>query len=283
MAQAPIELDSAEKLGPVVQDPIPSTSTFAQVSGDACISIGEAFQRAATRAPVFQIANARVGEASADVTEARSLFRPRVSGFGRSGAGDTGIVDSGVSNQVGARASQRIFDFGDAKYARLAAQSELESREYEADQAANSAIVQTALAILQLQQVSAQQALTEARRDFFARQYDAVNNLLDVGGATLTDAANIASRLAETDAFNLELEFVKERAQTEIEIDTESSVPLCEHELDVAKLVPDSFELFSTETAVATAINNNLTLKACLLYTSPSPRDGLLSRMPSSA
>ena len=25
------------------------------------------------------------------------------------------------------------------------------------------------------------------------------------------------------------------------------------------------------------------TLKACLLYTSPSPRDGLLSRMPSSA
>lgn len=262
LAQAPIELDSAEKLGPVVQDPIPSTSTFAQVSGDACISIGEAFQRAATRAPVFQIANARVGEASADVTEARSLFRPRVSGFGRSGAGDTGIVDSGVSNQVGARASQRIFDFGDAKYARLAAQSELESREYEADQAANSAIVQTALAILQLQQVSAQQALTEARRDFFARQYDAVNNLLDVGGATLTDAANIASRLAETDAFNLELEFVKERAQTEIEIDTESSVPLCEHELDVAKLVPDSFELFSTETAVATAINNNLTLKA---------------------
>ena len=26
-----------------------------------------------------------------------------------------------------------------------------------------------------------------------------------------------------------------------------------------------------------------LTYKACLLYTSPSPRDGLLSRMPSSA
>ena len=28
---------------------------------------------------------------------------------------------------------------------------------------------------------------------------------------------------------------------------------------------------------------NNFTVKACLLYTSPSPRDGLLSRMPSSA
>ena len=29
--------------------------------------------------------------------------------------------------------------------------------------------------------------------------------------------------------------------------------------------------------------NNNNSIKICLLYTSPSPRDGLLSRMPSSA
>ena len=235
---------------------------MAQNSDDACLSVGEAFSRAATRAPSVQIASARADEAFADVTAAKSLFRPRLSGFGRSGAGNTGIVDSGVSNQVGARASQRIFDFGDAKYARRAAKSELESREYEAEEAANVAIVQTALSILQLQQVSAQQALTEARRDFFARQYEATNNLLDVGGATLTDAANIASRLAETDAFYLELEFSKERAQTEIESDTQSPMPLCEQRLDVSKLVPNSFDLFSTETAVATAVNNNLALKA---------------------
>ena len=30
-------------------------------------------------------------------------------------------------------------------------------------------------------------------------------------------------------------------------------------------------------------MNQYLTFKTCLLYTSPSPRDGLLSRMPSSA
>jgi len=84
----------------------------AQSSDDACLSVGEAFSRAAVRAPEVQIASARAGEAFADVTQAKSLFRPRLSGFGRSGAGDTGIVDSGVSNQVGARASQRIFDFG---------------------------------------------------------------------------------------------------------------------------------------------------------------------------
>ena len=31
------------------------------------------------------------------------------------------------------------------------------------------------------------------------------------------------------------------------------------------------------------AFDEDAKLKACLLYTSPSPRDGLLSRMPSSA
>ena len=30
-------------------------------------------------------------------------------------------------------------------------------------------------------------------------------------------------------------------------------------------------------------LKNNITYSSCLLYTSPSPRDGLLSRMPSSA
>ena len=38
----------------------------------------------------------------------------------------------------------------------------------------------------------------------------------------------------------------------------------------------------TTATVMAEAIFNE-GLKACLLYTSPSPRDGLLSRMPSSA
>ena len=40
-----------------------------------------------------------------------------------------------------------------------------------------------------------------------------------------------------------------------------------------------------TDAVLATQIKNaeNAILRACLLYTSPSPRDGLLSRMPSSA
>ena len=41
------------------------------------------------------------------------------------------------------------------------------------------------------------------------------------------------------------------------------------------------YEVSSKKKIILVSIKNNL--KTCLLYTSPSPRDGLLSRMPSSA
>ena len=44
------------------------------------------------------------------------------------------------------------------------------------------------------------------------------------------------------------------------------------------KLIPISPEFYDTEKE-----EDLVAPKACLLYTSPSPRDGLLSRMPSSA
>ena len=47
----------------------------------------------------------------------------------------------------------------------------------------------------------------------------------------------------------------------------------------IQKIVPDKI-LEKEELKLDDAISED---KACLLYTSPSPRDGLLSRMPSSA
>ena len=38
-----------------------------------------------------------------------------------------------------------------------------------------------------------------------------------------------------------------------------------------------------SDIAISQAVTKNIHYKDCLLYTSPSPRDGLLSRMPSSA
>ena len=46
---------------------------------------------------------------------------------------------------------------------------------------------------------------------------------------------------------------------------------------------PDSVSSSSSSLSNHTSINDFLFFYSCLLYTSPSPRDGLLSRMPSSA
>ena len=40
---------------------------------------------------------------------------------------------------------------------------------------------------------------------------------------------------------------------------------------------------YDTGSGSVAAVSGNATSQTCLLYTSPSPRDGLLSRMPSSA
>ena len=53
------------------------------------------------------------------------------------------------------------------------------------------------------------------------------------------------------------------------------NVPREHHRLDLSVFSPDNYS-GSIEERIARA-------RACLLYTSPSPRDGLLSRMPSSA
>ena len=48
------------------------------------------------------------------------------------------------------------------------------------------------------------------------------------------------------------------------------------------KQVP-SCEFFPMQALMTNVVGSENVVKACLLYTSPSPRDGLLSRMPSSA
>ena len=45
----------------------------------------------------------------------------------------------------------------------------------------------------------------------------------------------------------------------------------------------NELRIFSTRDGIAVKLASDKGYNICLLYTSPSPRDGLLSRMPSSA
>ena len=205
---------------------------------DQCLPIGTIIDLSKQNSPDARVARAQIGEAESDVTAAKKLFEPQLSLFGRSGAGDTGIIDSGVSNQIGVRASQRVFDFGDSKFAKKAARAGLEAQKYQAQSTSNIAVLSTLRAIIDHKQSIAQSELTAQRRDFFREQKTLTEALLSEGGATITELANVSSRLAEAESFYQELQFVQSRSQTQIRSDILSSRKLCNVELNLEELFP---------------------------------------------
>ena len=152
--------------------------------------------------------------------------------------GDTGITDSGVSNQIGFRVSQRIFDFGDSKLAKRAAKTGFEAQQFQEKSTTNTAVLSTLMSIIDHQQSLAQSELTAERRDFFREQKMLTESLLSEGGATLTELANVSSRLAEAESFYQELQFTQSRSLTQIRADILSTKELCNVTLTLVDLFP---------------------------------------------
>lgn len=204
-----------------------SLPAFAQDSPATCIGFQDAMLSAQRSDPSVETVRAEKRQAESDVTEAKSLFRPQVSAFGRTGVGDTGIIDTTVQNQIGVRAEQRLYDFGDAKFARRAARHSVTASAFDVRQAEITAGAEAAAAVLGILEANEQLVFTEQRRSYFLQQLDAVQSLLDEGGATLTERADVAARLAEAEAFALELEFRRDEAMTTLEIVTGRRGQIC--------------------------------------------------------
>ncbi|MEP3891010.1 MAG: TolC family protein [Hellea sp.] len=231
-------------------------------STQSCLRFDDVLKLSAQRDPSVIIAKAQQSEADAEIKDAKSLFRPQISAFGRSGFGDTGVVDSNISNQIGVRASQRVFDFGDSKYARRAATLGLEASLQDTRQAQLLAAQRTGFSYLELVEAEEQVELTKRRRDYFSQQLFAVDSLLSRGAATRTERASVASQLADADAFVLELQFRKEQAVTQIQIDTGTNALLCNPSATQGVLKQRFAQLQNPETAAQIALNKNPNISA---------------------
>jgi protease secretion system outer membrane protein len=231
-------------------------------SSQQCLRFEDALKLSAQRDPSVIIARAQESEADADIKDARSLFRPQVSAFGRSGFGDTGVIDSSISNQVGVRAAQRIFDFGDAKYARQAAHLGYEASLEDTRQARFDAASQTGFSFLEFVESKEQIDVTRRRRDYFLNQLRSIDTLLETGAATRTERASVASQLADAEAFVLELEFRQEQALTRLQIDTGTAADLCTTASIQSVLTRHFQQLDNPESARQYALANSPSLKA---------------------
>ena len=236
----------------IAQNASPLTS-----STDSCLRFEDVLKLSALRDPSVTISKAQESEANAEIKDAKSLFRPQISAFGRSGFGDTGVVDSSISNQIGVRASQRVFDFGDSKYARQAATSGFQASLEDTRQAKLQAAQRTGFSYLEFVEAEEQIELTKRRRDYFSQQLFAVDNLLSRGAATRTERASVASQLADAEAFVLELNFRREQAITQIQIDTGTNAMLCNPSATQSVLKQKMARLENPEIAAQIALDKN--------------------------
>ncbi len=202
-------------------------SSTAAAQAQSCMSLSELMRVGIGQSPEVAVAQSRLDQAEADIDEARSLRRPQVTSFGRTGVGDTGLTSSQIENQVGVRVSQRVYDFGDSRLAINAAEFNSESLAYSlASQEAQTAFT-IAFAYLAGLEAGEMIGVISERRDYFARQEAAVTELLARGGATRAERAQVSAQRAEAEADVLELQSQQQQAESRLRAYTGLLVNTC--------------------------------------------------------
>lgn len=205
-----------------------SAGAVAAQTPDTCFGFVDVMELAVDNDPAVTTSEARRGEARAGVDEAKSLYRPQISAFARTGAGDVGLIDSAIQNQVGLNASQRVIDFGDARLARRSARFGVQASDHDVRLAEQQAASSVSNALLGMLEANEAMVFTAARQQYFQDQLSAIEAVLEQGGATVSERAEVAAQLANAKGFLLDLRFQYERAQTILEIETGTQPNICE-------------------------------------------------------
>lgn len=217
---------------------------------DVCLPLAEAMRLAALRSPEVAVADAQISSAKADLGFAYSLSRPQVSGFARTQTGDAGLTGNAIDNQVGLRASQRLIDFGDARFARDAASARIGAAEQGRLSVEADAARQTALAYISALEAFERKQVTAERESYFRRQLEALEAALEIGGATRSEVAEVAARLAEAEAEQFEIEFLIEQYTLQVATDVNQPVALCVGQAPELPTTADGFSDMDTDLAL---------------------------------
>ncbi|MBC8118761.1 MAG: TolC family protein, partial [Burkholderiaceae bacterium] len=239
--------------GALVPALAPAQAQVDPTSPTQCLRFGEALALGARLAPEVQTAEARLAEGEAELAQARALFRPQLSTFVRTGIGDSGLTDSQIENQIGLRGTQRIFDFGDSRFARQAARATVAARQFDiaaAEAAAAETVGQSYLGWLETRD---RLQATRQREAYFGRQLASTESLLGQGGATVADRADIDAEYLEAQSARTELEFLLERFGTRLAISTKRTNDPCAAD-DVSQTLSQMLQASANEGIVAATL-----------------------------
>lgn len=219
-----------------------------------CLPLSEAMSEAATQSPDVAVVDAVIAGSKAGLLQARSLTRPKLSTFARTQVGDQGLTENAINNQLGVRLSQRLFDFGDARYARSAAIASIDAAKQDKLSAESDAAHRVALSYISALEAYEQKQVTREREAYFRRQLAALETALEIGGATRSEVAEVAARLAEAEAERFEIEFLIQQYTLRVATDVNRPVSLC---FDNSPELPSSADGFSDMDTDLALISNS--------------------------
>ncbi|MEO1475846.1 MAG: TolC family protein [Pseudomonadota bacterium] len=227
-----------------------------------CLAFDNALQLASSNDPSVRVARANLDRAEADLQEAKSLRRPQLSTFTRFGVGDNGLTDSQIENQVGLRASQRIIDFGDSRLAREAAREDVAAQENLILDARASAALDAGLAYIDWLEAEDQLVATEERITYFSRRLSAIDTLLESGGATRLERAEVAAERASAESLRFEFEFRRDQAATRLAIATGDRAQPCSADRLLEGPAESELGVGTLDRLVGEAIDDNPEIEA---------------------
>ncbi|MDJ0922884.1 MAG: TolC family protein [Henriciella sp.] len=218
-----------------------------------CDPIETVLGLSASRSPAIHASGAIVDRARSDAAVASSLNKPQLSVFGRSQAGDGGLTGNALDNQVGLRASLRLFDFGDARLARTAANARVNSAISNRMSVETQTVRQTALSYLSALEAHERLRIIQDRESYFENLLQANQSALENGYVTLSQVAEISANLAEAQADRIEFEFLIDRFTQEVSIDVDEPVVICTNQIPHFGISALDFD----DTDVEVALNAN--------------------------
>ncbi|MEO1404875.1 MAG: TolC family protein [Pseudomonadota bacterium] len=208
-------------------------------------------------APSVQFAKTEIDAARSVLDEVRAERGPRISTFGRTRVGDTGLLDQSIENQVGFRASQTLFDFNKTNFRKSAAESGLDESNTNLALVRKEAALDVGLAYADALSAVLTEARLASEEAFIQDLVDRLDDPAIADNVTLGELATANSRLADIQADQSRARLTQQQAELAIQrLTGQPAQGFCDEQATWRLIVISDEELASLDEKIQLAISS---------------------------
>lgn len=203
----------------------------------SCVDLPRAVRASLVASPRLGEAEAAIQGSEARLAQIRATGRPQVSLYTRAADGEVGLTTGRTDNQVGLVLSHRLFDFGQTRFQRLAAEARLAASRAGRDESRLDEAAATAEAFLNVLEARDRLAAAEAREARLASLAGDLPRQLEAGVITAQTAAGIRADAAVARASRVDVALRLSEAEVRLHTLIDAQIPACPGTTDVDALL----------------------------------------------